>query len=145
MRAITTLTNEDVLEATRLINSTGLPMSRFIPSTKFEVLNFVKEGKSIVCKEDNKIIGVMLIKEEKNERQTTCFRHIDTIVSTVKGVGTEMINSLPKGFYTTFISPFNKTSLSLFGKFKFIKMVDTIIDEQIRGMYLGKLGYDEEN
>lgn len=116
-----------VQEVHSLIHSVDLPKDIFIKSSETEIKGFV--GESLIAFQADSILGVLMMKDG----------YIDTIVSSVKGIGVHLVSSLPNGKYTVNISKNNKESLKLFGKFGFKYVREEILCGQKRGMYEGEI------
>lgn len=116
-----------VQEVHALIHSVDLPKDIFIKSSESEIKGFV--GESLIAFHSDSIVGVLMMKSG----------YIDTIVSSVKGVGVHLVNSLPASKYKVNISKNNKESLNLFGKFGFKHVREEILCGQKRGLYEGKI------
>lgn len=110
-----------------LIKSVEQPPEVFIKSSEAEIERFI--GESLIVYKADEIVGVLMVKDG----------YIDTIVSSVKGMGMHLLSSLPEGGYCVNVAEGNKTSLKLFKKFGFKHVRDEVICEQKRGLYEGQI------
>lgn len=113
----------EVDEVYYLIHGMLIPDSKFIKSSKEHIESLVDE--SMVVKQDGKIVGVILMKGN----------YIDTVATTMKGMGTHLVASLPDGKYMTNVSPTNKKSLKMFIRFNMKHIKNEVLEGEKRGLY----------
>jgi hypothetical protein len=97
-----------VYEVCHLIHSVDLPDSVFFKNGVDEVGSFVN-GQSLVCLRGGKIIGVVLVMDG----------YIDTLVSSVKGIGSNLLQGLKCGSYRIKVHESNVSGKRLLEKFCF--------------------------
>lgn len=121
---------DDVEDAYYLIHGLMIPDSKFIKSSKEHIESLVDE--SLVIKQSGKLVGVILMKGN----------YIDTVATTMKGMGTHLVASLPNGKYMTNVSATNKNSLKMFIRFNMKHIKDEVIEGQERGLYEIEVKHD---
>lgn len=118
-----TMTEDDIDEVYELINSINLPAAIFIKSNREQIKAMIGESK--VMKKSGKVAGVIMVKDG----------YIDTVATSVKGMGSHLILSLPDGRYLTNVSPKNENSLRMFKRFHMKHIRDEMVENQERGLY----------
>lgn len=124
-----TMKEEHVSEVYDLIQSVEEGQGVFIKRSEAEIERFV--GESLIVYQQDKIVGVLMVKDG----------YIDTIVSCVRGMGINLLGSLPNGMYSVNIAKENKVCLKLFNKFGFKHVRDEVICEKKTGLYEGQIKY----
>lgn len=120
----------DHLDVCRLIDFVDLPKSQFIKNAPEETMRIILHERSICIWEEDDMVAVVLVTNDN---------YIDTIISTRKGYGSLLLEHLPKGAYTTHVSPLNKPSIRMFRQAGFSEYGHAITSKQKRYIYAGNL------
>lgn len=118
-RIVRKATVEDLDSMYNLIQKVDLDRDIFLKASKPSIAERLEY--SYVCVEDNKIIGVCLIDHKKYDTDNEVWV-IDTMVSSKRGVGSQLLSNIPDREYYTSISERNNKSMNLFKKFGFVQI-----------------------